>query len=122
MGQNYSFEWDQRYCYPNSIVLKNKFNIKDGAELELAEKEYTSLSIAEIKVTPLKGGMDLKHLQNIHKYIFNDIYDWAGELRSVNISKGTSFCNYMYILDVGNEIFAKLSKDNYLIGINDNDI
>lgn len=50
MGHNYSFEWDKRYCYPNSLVLKNKFNILDGLELELAEKEYTSLSIAEVKV------------------------------------------------------------------------
>lgn len=118
MGQNYSFEWDKKYCYPNSFVLKNKFNILNGLELELAEKEYTSLSIAEIKITPIKGDLDLKHLQNIHKYVFSDIYDWAGELRSVNISKGTSFCNYMYIVDIGNKMFSKLTNENYLIGIN----
>ena len=34
----YEYEWDIKYCYPNSYVLKNKLNIKDQAELESAER------------------------------------------------------------------------------------
>lgn len=119
---SYSYEWDSKYCYPNSFVLKNRFNITNSEQLEIAEREYTALSIAEIKYTPVKGNLDLKHLQTIHKQIFNDIYDWAGELRTVNISKGNSFYNHMYILEGAEEIFSKLKREDYLIGISKADI
>ena len=119
---SYSYEWDSKYCYPNSFVLKNRFNITNSEQLEIAEREYTALSIAEIKYTPVKGNLDLEHLQTIHKQIFNDIYDWAGELRTVNISKGNSFYNHMYILEGAEEIFSKLKREDYLIGISKADI
>lgn len=117
MNKNYSYEEDKKYCYPNSSVLKNKFNIKNNKELEIAEREYTSLSIAEVKINPIKGNFDLKHLQDIHRHVFKDIYSWAGEFRTVNISKGTPFCNCLFITDIGDEIFSKLKEENYLIGI-----
>lgn len=117
MDNNYSYEWDSKYCYPSSEVLKNKFNIKDSKKLEVAEREYTSLAIAEIKVNPIRGDFDLKHLQDIHSHIFRDIYDWAGEIRTVNISKGTHFYNHMYIIDGAKTIFNELKKENYLIGL-----
>ena len=107
------YEWDDKYCYPNSFVLKNKFNITDKNEFSLAEREYTSLSIAEVKQNPIKGDFNLKHLQ---KYIFKDIYSWAGEIRTVNISKGNPFCNHMYINEEANKIFSELKRNNYLIG------
>ena len=118
----YSYEWDIKYCYQNSFVLKNKFNITDGKELSLAEREYTSLAIAEIKYTPIKGDFDLKHLQDIHKHIFRDIYEWAGEIRTVNISKGNAFYNHMYIIDGANNIFSELKKENYLFETSQKDI
>ena len=62
MIQGYSYEWDEKYCYQNSFILKNNFNIIDGVKLEIAEKEYTSLNIAEIKVNPIKGNLDLRHM------------------------------------------------------------
>jgi len=114
---SYSYEWDSKYGYPNSFVLKNRFNITNSEQLEIAEREYTALSIAEIKYTPVKGNLDLKHLQTIHKQIFDDIYEWAGEIRTVNISKGNSFYNHMYILEGAKDIFSKLRRENYLIGI-----
>lgn len=119
MGKNYdySYEWDIKYCYPNSFTLRNKFNITNSEELIIAEMEYTSLTIAEIKENPIKGDFNLKHLQDIHKHVFRDVYDWAGELRTVNISKGNPFCNCMYIEAEVERIFSELKKENYLIGI-----
>ncbi|WP_077369180.1 Fic/DOC family protein [Anaerosalibacter sp. Marseille-P3206] len=114
---DYSYEWDIKYCYPNSFVLRNKFNITNNEELNIAEMEYTSLSIAEIKDNPIKGDFNLKHLQGIHRHIFRDIYDWAGELRTVNISKGNQFCNYMYITENAERIFSWLKEEHYLIGV-----
>lgn len=57
---------DRIYCYPDSDVLKNKMGVRDSEQLSQLEK----------------------HLQAIHKYIFQDIYEWAGEIRKVDIAKG----------------------------------
>lgn len=78
------------YTYPDSTVLRNKFGIHDSAELALAESEASWVRrqlIAEGRVT---GEFDFAHLRAIHRYLFQDIFDWAGEIRTVNISKGTS--------------------------------
>jgi cell filamentation protein len=68
-------------------------------------------------MNPIKGDLNFEHLLNILKYVFNDIYKWAGKTRSVNISKGNQFCNYAFIESMADEIFLKLHNDNYLIGL-----
>ena len=69
---------DSTYCYPNSDVLKNKLNITDSNELFEAEKELTAIRLRELQGNPIKGNFDFNHLKAIHKYIFQDVYDWAG--------------------------------------------
>jgi len=113
----YEYERDSYYCYPNCFTLKNKLNIKDEDLLEEAERQITAVKILDIKMHPVKGDLNFAHLVNIHKYIFEDIYKWAGEIRSVNISKGSQFCNYLFINNMAEEIFLKLKKENYLIGM-----
>jgi cell filamentation protein len=110
----YSYEWDQRYCYPHSNVLINKLGIRDAEKLQIAEREITSLRIANAKINVIKGNFDLLHLRKIHKYIFGDIYEWAGEIRWVNIAKGNMFCNYEFIEQNADQLFTKLKKENYL--------
>lgn len=112
---DYSFQNDEKYCYPNSSILRNRFDIEELDELHQAERELTAFSIAHFELEPICGCFDLKHLQKIHKGIFGDIYDWAGEFRSVNISKGTLFCLYQNINHFGNELFNQLKDENYLI-------
>lgn len=106
---------DKKYCYPGTDILINKLGIKIGETLNQAERELTSLRIYELEVHPIKGNFDLKHLQDIHRYIFQDLYDWAGEIRTVDISKGNMFCNFQFISSYSEEIFYKLQKDKYLI-------
>ena len=72
---------DNKYCYPDSEVLKNKLNIIDKNKLFEAEKELTAIRLKELQDKPIKGKFDFKHLKAIHKYIFQDIYDWAGKER-----------------------------------------
>ncbi|MED4954512.1 cell filamentation protein Fic [Paenibacillus macerans] len=119
---DYSYEWDQRYCYPQSNVLINKLGITDPQKLLEAEREITSLRLANAKINIIKGNFDLAHLRRIHEYIFGDIYDWAGQIRWVNIAKGNMFCNYEYIESNANELFAKLKKENYLKGLSADEI
>lgn len=111
---SYSYECDQRYCYPHSNVLINKLGIKDAEKLHIAEREITSLRIANAKINVIIGEFDLLHLKKIHKYIFGDIYEWAGEIRWVNIAKGNMFCNYEFIEANADSLFSKLRKENYL--------
>ncbi|MEG2199414.1 MAG: cell filamentation protein Fic, partial [Anaerovorax sp.] len=94
---SYGYAWDERYCYPNSNVLKNKLGITDADQLRTAEREITSLRMASAKMHPINGNFDLGHLLAIHRYVFGDIYDWAGEIRWVNIAKGNVFCQVQYI-------------------------
>ena len=70
---HYDYEWDSEYCYPDSYVLKNRLQITDGAQLSAAEREITSLKLAMAIRNPVKGYLDMKHLQKIHAYIFCDI-------------------------------------------------
>lgn len=83
---------DSKYCYPNSEVLKNKLNITDKDDLFEAEKELTAIRLRELQENPVKGKYDFEHLKNIHKYIFQDVYEWAGKERTVEIGKGNLFC------------------------------
>jgi len=112
----YDYEWDKKYCYQNSFVLINKLNVTDGESLQIAEREITSLTIAKAKDIPVKGIFDVKHLQKIHRFVFKDIYSWAGKFRSVDISKGNQFCRYIHLETYAADIFEKLKKENYLIG------
>lgn len=114
----YEYEWDIGYCYPKSNILKNKLNIIDNKDLlDEAERQITAFKILDLKMKPFKGNLDTNHLFYIHKYIFEDIYSWAGKSRCVNIAKGNQFCNCVFIEDKLAEIFIELLDDKYLIGV-----
>ncbi len=77
---------DRVYCYPPDFsILRNKFAIKDAATLERVEREAVTMRLME--GAPI-GRFDLSHLRAINKHLFQDVYDWAGEIRTVEIAKG----------------------------------
>lgn len=108
---------DEKYCYPDSDVLINKYGIKELEELYKKERRVTAVTITNISLNPVKGNFDLKHLQAIHKAIFSDIYDWAGKLRTVDIAKSNMFCRVQFMQDYSQDIFDRLKNDKYLIGM-----
>ena len=67
---------------------------------------------------PIEGKLDFNYLKNIHKFIFGDIYEWAGTRRTVNIAKGNSFCRCEFIEEQMESIMRKLEKENYLENLN----
>lgn len=105
---------DKIYCYPGTNVLKNKLGIQEQERLRTFERKLTMLRLLDLVDKPINGMFDLKHLQAIHKYIFQDIYDWAGEIRKVDIAKENMFCNVLFIERQADEIFRKLRKEKYL--------
>ena len=118
MDKEYQYEYDldSKYCYPNSFTLINKLGIQDSKALNEAEREITAMRVSQVKESPCKGFFDLKHLRAIHRFLFRDVYSWAGQLRTVNIAKGNQFCNCMYIEAGSKPVFDKLKQDEYLIG------
>lgn len=76
-----------RYFYKDTDVLKNKLNIKNNENLEIAEADITYIKLLDIDRVTIHGNFDFLHLKSIHKYIFEDIYEWAGEIRYLNIEK-----------------------------------
>jgi Protein involved in cell division len=75
------------YLYKGTSVLKNKLNIKVQEHLDRAEGDYTSLRLAELAENPLDGDYDFAHLCAIHGYIFQDLFDWAGKPRMIDIQR-----------------------------------
>lgn len=107
-----------KYCYPGTDVLINKFDEKDPDKLDNLEIIYTTRRIYQLYENPIHGSFGLKHLQKIHKFIFQDIFDFAGELREEQISKGTTtFAHPLHINSFGSDIFNQLKKETYLKGL-----
>jgi len=115
MDSNYQYLYENTssYCYKNTDVLINKLNITNDKILYEAERELVSLRLLELNEFPIKGSFNFKHLKRIHKYLFKDIYSWAGKIRICNISKIDLFCLAEHINTYGNDIFRKLKNEKY---------
>ena len=105
---------DSKYCYEGTDILINKLNIKDDDKLFEVERKLTALRLKDLYKKPIKGYFDLAHLQAIHRFLFQDLYDWAGEIRDVDIAKSNLFCLTQFIHSFANDIFTGLKKENYL--------
>lgn len=102
-------------CYENSSVLINKFDIRDEKELEMLERNLTSYLMAQANIEIPFENVDFEFYKNLHKYIFDEIYDWAGTIRKVDMSKkGTNFCPVQEIEERARIIFDRLKKQNFL--------
>ena len=105
------------YCYPNSHILKNKFDIYDADELYNAEIRLAKYRAIELLNSPIEGAFDFSHLQKIHAYLFQDIYDWAGKIRIVDIAKDNLFCRCFAIEPEAKRIFNELKAEKFLEGL-----
>ena len=104
------------YCYPNTKVLINKFGIKDAKILQEAEREITTVALKDICFA--SPPYNLNYLRNIHYILFSNIYDWAGQLRTVDIAKQeTLFCTCSRIEPEANKIFRSLEKKDFIKNI-----
>lgn len=117
------YDADDVYCIPGTAVLKNKAGITDPDLLDEFEADFTAIRILELAQNPIEGKFDLAHLCAIHAHLFQDVYDWAGEVRSVDIIRGDSrFCNVRQIQTYSNSVFNALKDENYLIGLGPREI
>lgn len=85
------------YCYEDCNVLKNKLGIKNSEELDKAEVDFACNAIHELSICPLNGIYDFQHFCEFHRYIFGDVYEWAGEPRTVEMEKEEPVLGYMSV-------------------------
>ena len=98
---------------PGTGVLRNKLGITDPVTLSRAAMDSTVLRVAELQATPLRGGFDSTHLQAIHHHIYQDLYDWAGELRPIDAGNVPA-SQVEKSLD---SVLDRLSRENHLKGL-----
>lgn len=115
-------EFVDPYIDSRTGVLRNLVGATTYSELHKAEGDIVTLS--EISLNNISHTVDLVELRKIHKSLFGKIYDWAGELRAVNIRKGSEeyFLNYTYLENGAKFVFEELSKENYLQGLKREDL
>jgi cell filamentation protein len=96
-----------------TTTLKNKLGITDSKQLATAEADLTAFRLAELRTAPIRGGFDSVHLQEIHHHVYQDLYDWAGELRRV--AAGSQ--HTPEVATSLNAIFDRLGRENHLKGL-----
>lgn len=108
------------YIDPKTGILRNLFGVADQATLDQIEAEITVAVIATLNERPIAGDFDLKHLQAIHYRLFENIYDWAGKLRTVEMAKDkTRFAPIEYLEQAAGVLFNGLKAENYLDNLDD---
>jgi cell filamentation protein len=95
-----------------STTLKNRLGIRDPQQLGTAEADLTAFRLAELRIAPIPGGFDSVHLQEIHHHVYQDLYDWAGELRRVDAGSRPA-SDVATSLDA---VFDRLARENHLKG------
>lgn len=104
--------------YPGTDVLVNKFNVKDAEAARAIEYKFASVRELELAVSPIEGKFDFEHLQAIHRHVFQDMYDWAGQVRNVDFAKRnrtTGFVNKFVpgiVMDLKIEDFNRFIADH----------
>ncbi|MBR3233532.1 Fic family protein [Candidatus Saccharibacteria bacterium] len=105
------------YIDQETGVLRNRVGAKTWSGLQKTEADI--IGISQIALVNIPRTNDLAELQAIHKALFGKIYDWAGQLRTVDIKKGSeeyflSFAEF----DTGTRyVFGELKEQNYLAGL-----
>jgi len=111
----YDVENDTIYCYPGTDVLRNKLDIKDAKELANFEAEISNQRAQE--PIPWRN-LDYAYYCALHKHLFQDVYDWAGEPRKIRIGKsGSWFCFPENINAEMTKLFSSLAARKNLAGL-----
>lgn len=88
----YSIESTSDHCYEGTTCLINKLDIRDEHRLAEAEAAIVLGKLTALKQRPVQGTFNFEHYKQIHRFLFCDLYDWAGQIRDIDISKkGTTF-------------------------------
>lgn len=113
----------ENYFIPGTKVLKNRLGLDDAEELRIVEEKLVFLRIAELEAAPLKGAFDYAHFKAIHRHLFQDVYEWAGEERTAPVGQFMIKAGHAYypagpeMTKAAEKLFAGLAQDSFLRGL-----
>lgn len=114
----YSIDPISANCYEGTTCLINKFDIRNEEQLAKLEATITHAKTSLLESQPAELPLDFDFYKSVHRFLFEDLYDWAGELRTVDISKkGTAFCPANQLGTLCQACFDRLKKMNYFNGL-----
>lgn len=102
------------YVDPATGCLRNLLGITNATELQNAERVASMLREQSIRAHGLPGAFDLPHLQLIHRTVFQDMYGWAGSIRTVDTARTHPFCRAKFIEEQATNLFEQLAAANHL--------
>lgn len=115
----YSTEDLSENCYPGTTVLINKLDIRSQAALDDVERVVTAIHTVELEKENSVEPFTLFYYKSLHKRLFGDLYDWAGEFRKVDLSKkGTIFCKAKNLEEIGGAVFDRLQRKKEFKNLN----
>ncbi|MBC2305122.1 Fic/DOC family protein [Listeria booriae] len=86
----YNSPEDKKYYDSDNGILRNKLGILNQQQLDFIEHQVVSDKLLSLKNKEIKSERYANHLLDIHRILFQDIYEWAGELRNVEMTKGAT--------------------------------
>ena len=106
------------YLIPGTATLRNRRGITDAVELEQLDADVSTLRIRQLLDGSVRvpGQWDLPHLQRVHRHIFGDLYEWAGEIRTIALRKADQV-HPLPTAEHANDIFGRLERDDQLRGL-----
>ena len=109
----YSLNPSSDNCYEGTTCLVNKLGIRDEKRLSEVEAQITFAKAVMLEETPIDDDFGFEHFKKIHEFLLCDLYEWAGQVRTIDISKKrTKFLDAASIESIGTKCFAKV-KDGY---------
>ena len=113
------------YIDPQFGILRNKFGLSDQQSLDRREAKAVSFRATLLRRNPIKGNFDSQHLKAIHSYLFRDVYDWAGQYRTIPLAKSdfaeggriTRFTPPELIEAELSKLFGQLAGEHFLEGL-----
>lgn len=110
-------------CYPGTSVLINKLGLTNQEALDKVETVAVTLHAAEIESEQNNAPLTLDFYLNLHRRLFSDLYDWAGQLRTVDLSKkGTSFYPVKHLRDLAEAKFDRFAEMDEFQHLNQMDL
>lgn len=110
-------KWED-YFIENTEVFKNKLGITNEKELDDYEKKMVVSKLSYLYIYPINGNFDAEHLCEIHKFLFGDLYEFAGEYRTVDVCKidalkKTVFLPYQEIESELTKLFQEMNSKEF---------
>ena len=105
---------DDPYCYEGTKTPVNKLNIRDYEVLRTKMRDVVPIRIAELEKHPIVKEMSSDYLRSIHRHLYGDLFQWAGEYRTVDYPNDPTACRTEYIGSCVDDIFKEMKKKDFL--------